>query len=137
VLDHVSHRFPILNSIMTDSKPFHVLIVGGGPAGLAMANSLSLLAANLPPTHPGLTWTLIERGAMIAPPHGTCLGIWPQSIRILDQFGVLETLLRDASPMKMSYNLMPDGSEIMAFPLFDLIRERYASFLFSRLLQLM
>jgi 2-polyprenyl-6-methoxyphenol hydroxylase-like FAD-dependent oxidoreductase len=103
---------------MDDLKPgrkFRVIIVGGGVAGLAMAHALQL--ANI-------DYTVLEKRQEVVETSGAGLGVWPQCVRILDQFRVLDAMKQISSPLRMSVNLNPDGSEISTSPLFDMVMER-------------
>jgi 2-polyprenyl-6-methoxyphenol hydroxylase-like FAD-dependent oxidoreductase len=98
-----------------NKAPFRVVIVGGGPVGLATAHCLD--AAEI-------DYIVLERRKEIVEMSGAGLGLWPQSVRMLSQLGILEEAQKLSGPMKMSYQLNPDGSEISGCALYDMIEER-------------
>lgn len=80
---------------------FRAIIVGGGPAGLAMAHALALA---------GIDYVLLERRRAVVEPDGASIALWPHGVRILDQFGLLEEARRLYEPIRSKFNLRPDGS---------------------------
>ncbi|CAH0050902.1 unnamed protein product [Clonostachys solani] len=64
-------------------KDFKVIIVGGGIAGLGLANMLEMA---------GIDWVLLESHSEIAPQVGASIGLFPNGLRILDQMGVYEAI---------------------------------------------
>ena len=93
-------------------RPFRVIIVGGGIAGLAMAHALTL--ANI-------DYIVLEKQPIVAAGYGSGIGIWPHNITLLEQFGVFQELMENSSPLHTSYHLDPEGREIQRYPLFDRI----------------
>jgi len=63
---------------MTDIRPFRVIIVGGGIAGLTLANSFQAA---------GTDYVLLEARNNIAPQVGASIAILPNGARIMDQLG--------------------------------------------------
>lgn len=63
---------------------FKVIIVGGGPAGLALASILDRLH---------IDFVVLEAYGKIAPVIGACIAISPQALRIMDQIGCYETFI--------------------------------------------
>jgi 2-polyprenyl-6-methoxyphenol hydroxylase-like FAD-dependent oxidoreductase len=94
---------------------FRVIIVGGGVAGLALAHAFHQAK---------IDYRILEKRQEIDKCSGAGLGMWPQGARILDQIGVLDALKTISTPMKMSYDLNPDGSENFSGPIFDAIESR-------------
>ncbi|KAF2152366.1 FAD/NAD(P)-binding domain-containing protein [Myriangium duriaei CBS 260.36] len=80
---------------MSDPKDFHVLVVGGGIGGLALAKSLELA---------GISYTLLESRDKIAPQVGASIGINPNGARILDQFGYFDEVLAAVEPLHSMTN---------------------------------
>ncbi|CZR66819.1 uncharacterized protein PAC_16720 [Phialocephala subalpina] len=76
-------------------KPFKVIIVGGGIAGLTLANSLE--RANV-------DYVLLEARAVIDPQVGASIGILPNGCRILDQLEINKKL--------EPFAVRPDGDTV-------------------------
>ncbi|KAE9365185.1 FAD/NAD(P)-binding domain-containing protein [Stipitochalara longipes BDJ] len=62
---------------------FRVLIVGAGPAGLIAAHALH---------QAGINFTILERRPNATPQLGGTVGLFPQSVRILNQLGLMQPL---------------------------------------------
>ena len=95
---------------------FRVIIVGGGVAGLAMAHALHQAK---------IDYRVLEKRQEIVEASGAGIGMWPQGSRILDQFRILDAMKAISTPLKLSYDLNPDGSEIFSGPIFDAIELRW------------
>lgn len=67
---------------MVENK-FKVIVVGGGPVGLTTAHILS---------RAGIEYVVLERRSSIHIDVGASLALWPQSLRVLSQLGLLERL---------------------------------------------
>lgn len=80
---------------------FRVIIVGGGPNGLALAHALHLA---------GIDYTLLECSPIILTDDGTPLALWPHSVRILDQLGFLDEARKHCVAMHTKHNHRADGS---------------------------
>lgn len=92
-------------------KPsFRAVIVGGGPVGLCLANAF---------TRVGIDYVLLEKRDDVVELSGFGLGMWPHSVRILDQLGLLEEGYKICLLMKDKYNIRPDGSEICHSNLYE------------------
>lgn len=63
------------------SKSFKVIIVGGGIAGLTLANMLERV---------GIDYLLLEANSHIAPVVGASIGLLANGLRILDQIDLYE-----------------------------------------------
>ncbi|ROV90217.1 hypothetical protein VMCG_10252 [Cytospora schulzeri] len=83
------------------STPFRAIIVGGGPNGLCLAHALHLA---------GIDYTLLERSDEMVRQDGASLALWPHSVRILDQLGLLDEARRHYLPVRTKHNHRPDGS---------------------------
>ncbi|KAI8959570.1 putative monooxygenase [Daldinia sp. FL1419] len=70
---------------MKPDSDFRVVIAGGGIAGLVLANMLEKF---------DLDYTLLEAHADIAPQVGASIGLFPNGLRILDQIGCYEQILK-------------------------------------------
>ncbi|KAJ5627291.1 Monooxygenase FAD-binding [Penicillium herquei] len=69
--------------------PFKVVIVGGSVSGLALANMLEQC---------DIDYVLLEKYEAIAPDLGACLGLQPNGLRIMDQLGCYQELLKISWP---------------------------------------
>ncbi|KAF3002124.1 hypothetical protein E8E14_000136 [Neopestalotiopsis sp. 37M] len=69
---------------MAGSDKFRVVIVGGGVAGLALANMLEKFDVD---------YIILEAHGDIAPAVGASIGLFPNGLRILDQIGCYEKVL--------------------------------------------
>lgn len=98
------------------SAPFRAIIVGGGPNGLCLAHALHLA---------GIDYTLLERGGEIVSQVGTSLALWPHSVRILDQLGLLDEARKHYFPIKTKHNHRPDGSVREVNDLFAKVEENH------------
>ncbi|KAI0469315.1 FAD/NAD(P)-binding domain-containing protein [Xylaria cf. heliscus] len=63
---------------MPSKRPFKIIIVGGGVAGLTLANMVEKF---------GLDYVLLEANDKIDPPTGAAIGLMPNGSFILDQLG--------------------------------------------------
>ena len=70
-----------VNTQMPDN--FRVIIVGGGPIGLAAAHTLRLA---------GIDYIVLEQRPSVFEELGAAIGLSAFSLRVMHQFGVLESL---------------------------------------------
>ena len=96
-------------------KPFRVIIVGGGIAGLATAHALTL--ANI-------DYIVLEKRKNPLEPNGAGVGAWPANMPLLKQFGVYDTLAESTTRMKDYHQRRPDGSSISSRAVFDMVADR-------------
>jgi 2-polyprenyl-6-methoxyphenol hydroxylase-like FAD-dependent oxidoreductase len=81
--------------------PFKVLITAGSVAGLSLA---LMLEKN------EIDFLILEAYPEIAPQIGASIGLWPNGLRILDQLGCYEDLLKLAeNSINTTYFRGPDG----------------------------
>ncbi|KAF2144829.1 uncharacterized protein K452DRAFT_306590 [Aplosporella prunicola CBS 121167] len=118
---------------MEKPNQFRVLIVGGGIAGLTLANSLQ---------HAGIDYLLLESRTEIAPNVGASIGLAPNGSRILDQLGCYEDIENSTEPFDSAGYHAADGSYLLPrYDGFQLLRARtYYPILFfdrHRLLQIL
>lgn len=91
--------------------PFRVIVVGGGPNGLALAHALH---------QAGIDYNLLERSPVILTPDnnnnnnneddGTGLILWPHAARILDQLGLLRRAKKLSCSMCTRHAYLADGT---------------------------
>jgi 2-polyprenyl-6-methoxyphenol hydroxylase-like FAD-dependent oxidoreductase len=86
------------------SSDFRVIIVGGGIAGLTLANALQ---------HAGVDYLLLEARAEIAPQVGASIGIMSNGSRILDQLGCYENIWENTTPLKWAGDHYKSGEYII------------------------
>lgn len=79
---------------------FRVIVVGGGPVGLTAAHILS---------QAGIDFVVLEKHHTVSPELGNATGLWPQTIRVLDQLGLLEPLDSLRSPIGTKFVLTHEG----------------------------
>ncbi|ROW15907.1 hypothetical protein VPNG_02531 [Cytospora leucostoma] len=84
-----------------DPTTFRVIIVGGGPNGLCLAHALHLA---------DIDYVLLERGGEIINQDGASIALWPHSVRILDQLGLLDEARKHYFPVRTKHNHRADGS---------------------------
>jgi 2-polyprenyl-6-methoxyphenol hydroxylase-like FAD-dependent oxidoreductase len=90
--------------MMPDEKPqFRVIIVGGGIAGLTLANSLQ---------HVGVEFLVLEARSEIAPQIGASIGLAPNGSRILDQLCCYEDMEKLAEPVQTAGYHDANGNEL-------------------------
>ena len=99
-------------------KPFRVIVVGAGVAGLVLAHAME--KANI-------DYVLVDKG-VVAPPWGSSITIHPHGARILHQIGCLDAVESICKPMKIFYNRSPDGKSFLQDHFFDAIKSRYGAF---------
>lgn len=87
---------------MASSKPFRVVIVGGGVGGLALANMLEKF---------DIDYVLLERHGEIAPAVGASIALMPSGLLIMDQLGCYEDIraTTNGDEMCRAYNRDHNG----------------------------
>ncbi|KAF2208233.1 hypothetical protein CERZMDRAFT_114748 [Cercospora zeae-maydis SCOH1-5] len=94
-----------------------VIIVGGGIAGLTLANALAQTD--------GIEFILLEARSLLDPQVGASIGLGAQSLRIFDQFGAAQAVLDETVPMTYARGHYPDGKLISEpQPVFGLLEPR-------------
>jgi 2-polyprenyl-6-methoxyphenol hydroxylase-like FAD-dependent oxidoreductase len=101
---------------MADTRPFRVLICGGGISGLTLANSLEKA---------GIDYILLEARDNISPQVGASIGIFPNGGRILDQLGCFTSIEKETTPLGLVYNRYSNGDVIYVADGPILTRKRY------------
>ena len=96
-------------------KPFRVVVIGGGIAGLTMSHCLQKA---------GIDHVVLEAHSQVAAPVGASIGFWPHGMRILDQLGCGKDVLHRSEAMVESHCRMPDGKALSSTTLWDYIQAR-------------
>ncbi|KID93459.1 FAD binding domain protein, partial [Metarhizium majus ARSEF 297] len=94
----------------TGKRPFRVVVVGAGVAGLVLSNALQ---------RAGIGHIVLEKHKEIVWPSGASIGIWPNGCRLLDQLGCLEAVQNACAEMTVFYTRDPDGKAVTVSKLFD------------------
>ena len=104
-------------------KKFRVIIVGGGIAGLALA---IMLEKN------GIDYLVLEAYRDIAPQVGASIGLLPNGLRVLDQIGCYEDVMKMAeTPVDRVYLRRSDGTVLkVADSLCENSTQRFVSLVF-------
>lgn len=79
---------------------FRCVIIGGGPVGLVTAHAL---------TAAGLDWVLLERHEALVNPTGASVVMYPHTLRVMDQLGLLQRLSEIKSTMERTRTLTHEG----------------------------
>jgi 2-polyprenyl-6-methoxyphenol hydroxylase-like FAD-dependent oxidoreductase len=104
---------------MEDTRPFRVIIGGGGIAGLVLANALEKA---------GIEYVLLEGRNTISPQVGASIGIFPNGGRIIDQLGCFEHLERETVPLNLYHNRYGNGDLVYTSDAMPLIAKRCVTF---------
>lgn len=83
-------------------KGFQVIIVGGGIAGLTLANALEKA---------DIKYILLEARDNIAPTVGASIGIFPNGGRIVDQLGCFEAIEKLTIPLHRGRSRDSNGKQ--------------------------
>lgn len=97
------------------TAPFKVIVVGGGIAGLTLANSFEKA---------GIDYVLLERRGEIAPQVGASIGLLPNGCRILDQLGVYDEIESHTTPLKSDIVWVDNGTKVTESYAMDLLNAR-------------
>ena len=99
-----------------DSKrPFRVIVVGAGIAGLTLSNALQ---------RADIDHVVLEKHKQVVFPSGASIGMWPHGSRLLSQLGCLKGVRNACENMRVSYNRSDDGKAVVTSGLFDEIVKR-------------
>ncbi|KAK4239014.1 hypothetical protein C8A03DRAFT_14582 [Achaetomium macrosporum] len=88
---------------MSNPDHFRVVIVGGGVAGLTLANALEQY---------GIDYVLLERRGEVAPQVGASIGLLVSAARIFDQLGVWDKIVKEMEILSVFYNRNSKGQPI-------------------------
>lgn len=102
---------------MAGGSNFKAIIVGGGVAGLTLANMLEKF---------DIDYVLLEAHGDIAPAVGASIGMLPNGLRILDQIGCYEAVLKlPQQPIEESHTRNAEGKSLFHINnLSDHLKER-------------
>lgn len=89
--------------------PFTVVIIGGGVAGLTLANVLERY---------GIEYFLLEKHKEIAPQLGASIGILPYGSQLLDQLGMEGQISSLCESVETMQTFGPDGECLTTEPAF-------------------
>lgn len=105
-----------MDSQDSTARPFRVIVVGGGIAGLVASNCLQ---------RAGIDHVVLEKRAEIAPAEGASISLYSNSARILHQIGCLEAVESVGAPANRVKFRLPDGTIISDVGLFEHLKEKY------------
>ncbi|KAI2838657.1 hypothetical protein CBS12448_10830 [Aspergillus niger] len=101
---------------MQAERPFRIVVVGAGVAGLVASNCLQRL---------GIDHIVLEKHAEVAPPMGNGISMWPHGLRVLHQLGYLPAIQRDAVPVNRFLSRGPDGRVMHDNLLYTLVEKNH------------
>ncbi|KAK4450297.1 hypothetical protein QBC34DRAFT_403224 [Podospora aff. communis PSN243] len=96
--------------------PFKVIIVGGGPAGLITGHCLAKAA---------IDFDILESRDKHDLNAGASNALWPQSVRVFDQLGLLEEATKLHSPVDYRQSLTPEGTPFYKSDVFKQTRAQH------------
>lgn len=102
--------------MVAQDRPFRVIVVGGGVAGLTASHCLQKAR---------IDHVVIERRQDVAPPEGASIAIYPHGLRILAQIGCLEDAEKACVPCRRWISRTPDGKPISDNGFFDHMKAKY------------
>ncbi|KAB2102287.1 FAD-dependent monooxygenase [Alternaria gaisen] len=98
------------------NKPFKVIVVGGGPAGLTAAHALHL---------GNIDFVVLERNDDVAVDVGASLVLGPQSMRFMQQLGLLDKLLSIGQKLLNNKSFTREGTKFNDSTSIQLMRENF------------
>jgi 2-polyprenyl-6-methoxyphenol hydroxylase-like FAD-dependent oxidoreductase len=101
---------------MAEAHPFRVIVGGGGISGLTLANALEKA---------GIDYILLEARNTITPQVGASIGIFPNGLRIIDQLGCYERIVKEITPLGLFYNRYSNGEIVYVGDGTELLQKRY------------
>ncbi|PHH67212.1 hypothetical protein CDD81_2981 [Ophiocordyceps australis] len=96
-------------------KQFTVAVVGGGIAGLALANLLEKL---------GIHYLVFEAYPRITSQSGTSIGWHPHGLRILDSLGLCDQVMAAAAPVSTMTFRTSNGTLLYSHRILEHIEQR-------------
>ena len=104
-----------MNKSLEKTSTFRVIIVGGGIAGLTLANSLE---------RAGVDYVLLERRGELAPQVGASIWLLPNGLRILDQLGVYDEIESNTTPPRSDILWVDNGRKVTESDFANLFKAR-------------
>lgn len=95
------HLSIFLVTMANSEKPFRVIVVGAGVVGLSLSHAFQL--ANI-------EHVVLEKHDSIVSYVGAALAILPHTARVFDQFGFLDKLNAQCTPLSKAHRRWPDGT---------------------------
>ncbi|KXG51858.1 Monooxygenase, FAD-binding [Penicillium griseofulvum] len=95
---------------------FKVIVVGGGPIGLIVAHALH---------RADIDFVVLERRPAVVEEKGASLVLYPTSLRVMHQLGILESLLPLGGELKTHMSLTKDGHVFNESPRYTTLRENH------------
>lgn len=100
----------------TSENDFKVIIVGGSISGLTLAHTLHRV---------GISHVVLEKGKTITFDGGASISLQPNGLRILDQLGLYQDILRRTTPVSESIWRNPDGKVVRRSRFMQMVEERH------------
>lgn len=99
----------------SSNRPFRVIVVGGGVAGLTASHCLQKA---------GIDHVVLEKRDVVAPPEGASIAIYPHGSRILHQIGCWEPVRKACVPCNRWLVRAPDGRKMLDNGYFGYLEEK-------------
>ncbi|KAI0394445.1 FAD/NAD(P)-binding domain-containing protein [Xylariaceae sp. FL0594] len=93
---------------------FRVVIIGAGPAGLFTANALAAA---------GMDYLVLERQPEVVSYRGALILLWPPFVRLLDQLGILDSVMKHSTPFVTKTNFTHTGEILYTSRIFPFLGE--------------
>lgn len=86
------------------SEDFRVIIVGAGPVGLYMAHALQ---------RAGIDFVVLEKRSTVLDTAGQVLFVWPQTVRLFDQIGLLQPMEEAAMRLNSKRRICGNTGQVL------------------------
>ncbi|KAL4877585.1 hypothetical protein BJY04DRAFT_221957 [Aspergillus karnatakaensis] len=111
---------------MDKPTPFRIIIIGGGPVGLYLAHAL---------TRANIDYIVLERRPSVVSAYGSIICLWPQTLRLIDQIGLLEEVRQLATPFKAKKRVHGATGTVLAESWYPSFMERRHGYPFLTILR--